>query len=263
MADLLVGLGPLPRFVLVRSRRYPRPEAMNPKKECSVKGCAEPHHARGWCRVHYARWQRSGDPEKMAKGPKPAKERKVCSIAGCEEPHEARGWCRLHYARWRRNGDPEKVVNAVYQRGRPDACTVPDCDEPHRARGYCSKHYQRLMIHGDLAREIRRPNGAGTIDASGYVLVMVPLGTPNAYEYIDRSDGRSRRKARMLQHRLVMQEHLGRPLRPGESVHHKNGDRTDNRIENLELWAGPHRAGQRVEDLVTEAKRILDQYGDE
>ncbi len=47
-----------------------------------------------------------------------------------------------------------------------------------------------------------------------------------------------------------MEAMLGRGLRPGESVHHKNGQRGDNRPENLELWVTPQRAGQRVEDLV-------------
>ena len=52
-----------------------------------------------------------------------------------------------------------------------------------------------------------------------------------------------------LEHRLVLAQKLGRPLRKGESAHHKNGNRSDNRPDNLELWMGPPRAGQRADDL--------------
>ena len=59
---------------------------------------------------------------------------------------------------------------------------------------------------------------------------------------------------------VVMEEKLGRPLIDGENVHHINGDRSDNRIENLELWSTRQPKGQRIPDKVSFAIEILTQY---
>jgi len=65
---------------------------------------------------------------------------------------------------------------------------------------------------------------------------------------------------RIAEHRYVMQQHLGRPLWPDESVHHLNGVRTDNRLENLELWSRSQPSGQRLVDKLAWAEKLLARY---
>lgn len=87
---------------------------------------------------------------------------------------------------------------------------------------------------------------------NGYVIVKVPEGTPGTLTHGGSMD------RWMMEHRYVMQRQLGRPLLKTETVHHKNGDKTDNRLENLELWVGPHGRGIRAHDYHCPGCRCFD-----
>lgn len=113
-------------------------------------------------------------------------------------------------------------------------------------------HYERVRRGG---AEHPGWKGGRRQMGNGYVTRYMPEH-PNAF----RSSGTNTRRTTVLEHVYVMSEYLGRPLRKGETVHHKNGQTTDNRIENLELWTTSHPGGQRVVDLVAYAKEILALY---
>lgn len=83
-------------------------------------------------------------------------------------------------------------------------------------------------------------SGGRMVGRGGYVWVWDPEAAQRARP--------GTKKPYVLEHRLVMERILGRPLQPGENVHHKNGVRDDNRPENLEIWVKKQPPGQRSDE---------------
>lgn len=168
-----------------------------------------------------------------------------------------------HYVKWlsgqgrgnrpRRVPDPSLIPTGICECGCGQKTEIVTASQYSRRcfighpKPYVGKHKQRLWV------KRRGPDhhmwqGGRIQTAGGYVLAWNaehPAANKNGYLY---------------EHRLVMEQRLGRYLRPEEVVHHRNGIRNDNRIENLELWTKAHKAGQRVTDLLTWAREIIATY---
>lgn len=167
----------------------------------------------------------------------------ICTVANCDTIQTARGMCNRHYR--------AALVDAKLSAGR--LCEVEGCQRERHSRGICLMHYKRILRHGHTAL-IPRNLGPSEI-LLGFVRTRGTGGYIRLAQY--NEDGTV---VRVMEHRAVMEQALGRELYAHENVHHINGVRDDNRLENLELWSSSQPSGQRVEDKVAWAREILAAY---
>lgn len=104
-------------------------------------------------------------------------------------------------------------------------CLVPNCMNLHRSLGYCDKHYQLYRKYGDTQTRIR-PVGSKKPTSNGYIQIL-----------------------NKLEHIIVAERALGKPLPKRAQVHHVNRIKTDNRPENLVVC--PDDAYHRIIEMRT------------
>ncbi len=172
-----------------------------------------------------------------------------CSVADCDERADGRGLATA------------TISGGVGRGGAGGHAAVPSAPAGDlRGRGL-----RPGVIRQDVLRD-PLPAGAKSGDIQQKMPIRIATGdgglshgywnVPVAVEERHLTNGATS----VGEHRLVMARHLGRPLLPGEVVHHINGNRCDNRLENLQLWSTVQPKGQSVEDEVEYAIELLRLY---
>lgn len=204
--------------------------------ECGKKECA-----RGFCNSCYQMRRKTGALELIPL----VNSGKLCKTDCCGKAAVSLGYCETHYDRFKKYGDP--LGSAPKRTG--GACGTESCKGVVVANGVCAACYGRIRKRGNTGYSKKHlARFENVIDDQGYVQVLAPEH-PNA-----------RKSKRVPEHRLVMSKFLCRPLHKNENIHHKNGDRADNRLENLELWVTSQPTGQRPIDLMKWAREVLKTY---
>lgn len=146
-------------------------------------------------------------------------------------------------------------------------CAHPECSKPIKSRGLCESHYKAAR-HALM----RTPCacGCGTLSigkwAPGHMTKTFSSeeqkrrndkSRPDKYDHI-RGSGRPDvyvKQNGRHQHRRVMEEYLGRKLTFQEVVHHKNRNKHDNRLENLEILTRAEHAREHIEEMRAGSRR--------
>lgn len=157
-------------------------------------------------------------------------------------------YCRKHSWGRKRFGLPPKMKTL-----RCSVCDQNFVQKRSNNIEYCSPGCKRLgVFRKSKGLKVKGPRKH--IKGSGYI-------TLQGYKILSSKHPNASKRGQILEHKLIMAQYLGRALTKNETIHHKNGIRDDNRIENLELWSSSHPFGQRVEDKIAWCIDFLNQYG--
>lgn len=152
--------------------------------------------------------------------------RTPCVAPNCSTPSKSRGLCRKHLVRWLNgkadyNALPPKYPERIIYHGQP--CKIDGCKKAADTNGVCSAHQQRIFTHGDPSFVMPRDDFRAACRAGA--APKIAAAKPTSYvKYFGRHE-----------HRVVAEKELGRPLEPGEIVHHIDGDRRNNDPSNLQV----------------------------
>ena len=167
--------------------------------------------------------------------------------------------CIVHWSEKKRRPAPSKKHPKLTLGYIPITCR---CGKKFETNLYKLANRHTLLCP-ECSRLVNRCKGPNHADwkggicqrANGYIAININA-LPEQERGFFTSMGQGQNKAYVLEHRLVMAQHLGRPLSRQEIVHHINGIKTDNRIENLCLLSPSEHAMHELMHARAEIGRL-------